>query len=90
LNNVATQVSYTAVLKFSTPPVPESQKLATLRQSIVNNPQITNSKDISVTIENGVVVLRGRAADDDERRLVENVLRLEPGVNQVKNELVAK
>jgi osmotically-inducible protein OsmY len=34
------------------------------------------------------VILRGRVADDDERRLAEGMVRMEPGVREVRNELI--
>jgi len=40
-----------------------------------------------VEAQGEVIVLRGRVADEDERRLVEGMVRLEPGVHEVRNEL---
>ena len=34
-----------------------------------------------------VIVLRGKVASEDERRLVEGMVRLEPGVHDVQNDL---
>jgi hypothetical protein len=52
----------------------------------VNLPSRNN---IQVIVDGPAVVLRGRVADDHERRLAEAVLRLSPGVRDVRNELVA-
>jgi len=38
--------------------------------------------------DSGTVILRGQAESDDMSRLIANVLRLEPGVRAVRNELV--
>ncbi len=37
--------------------------------------------------QNGVVVLRGQVESEHARRLAENLVRLEPGVREVRNEL---
>jgi hypothetical protein len=42
---------------------------------------------VNVALDGQVIVLRGRVANDDEKRLAENMLRLTPGVRQVRNEL---
>ena len=42
---------------------------------------------ITVATDGNTVVLTGAVASDDERRLVENMIRLEPGVHSVRNEL---
>lgn len=45
---------------------------------------------LSATVEGQTVVLRGQVASDHDRLLAEQLARLEPGVWQVKNELVVK
>ena len=42
---------------------------------------------VRVEVVGTTVILRGRVADEDERRLVEGMVRLEPGVQVVQNEL---
>ena len=42
---------------------------------------------IQVMLDGSTIVLRGKVGDDDERRLAENVLRLTPGVRDIRNEL---
>ncbi len=84
------QISYMAVLKFATPPVDERQKQVDLQQSLSSTASIENGANYQVSYSQGVAVVRGSAKDDDEKRLVENMLRLEPGVREVRNEIVVK
>ncbi len=43
---------------------------------------------VDVAMEEGLVVLRGRVATEFDRELVEGLARLEPGIEDVRNELV--
>lgn len=46
-------------------------------------------RDVNVTQEeDGTVVLRGTAPSESDAKVAENMLRLEPGVRRVRNELV--
>jgi hypothetical protein len=45
---------------------------------------------IRLTAEDQVIVLRGEVANERERRLAEGLVRLTPGVHQVRNELVIR
>jgi hypothetical protein len=42
---------------------------------------------ITVHSDTSGIVLRGSVANDNERRLVENMIRLQPGVRELRNEL---
>ena len=44
--------------------------------------------NIQVGSAGGVIVLRGRVNDEHERRIAEGLMRLTPGVHEVRNELV--
>jgi hypothetical protein len=58
-------------------------------QAVVDRSSMLKSrKGVTVSIEDGVVVLRGEVASDRDRRLAEGILRLEPGVAEVRNELI--
>lgn len=58
-------------------------------QSIVANSSALPSRDqIQVGVEGGTIVLRGTVSTDYERRLAEALVRLTPGVNLVRNELI--
>ncbi len=58
--------------------------------------RLQNSKDIqkrsplSVTLEQDTAVIRGRVATEHDRDLAAAMLRLEPGVGDVRNELVVE
>jgi osmotically-inducible protein OsmY len=47
-------------------------------------------KSIDASIDSGVVTLRGSVATESDKRIVERVLMLEPGVDSVKNEIVVR
>jgi osmotically-inducible protein OsmY len=40
-----------------------------------------------VSVEDGQVVLRGTVANESDKRMMERLIQLEPGVNSVRNEL---
>ena len=44
---------------------------------------------VSVLMDGNTVVLQGKVATGEERRVFESLVRLAPGVNVVRNELVA-
>ncbi len=49
--------------------------------------RIGGIRSVEVTIENGVAVLRGVAESEEARRLATLIVKLEPGVRQVRNEM---
>lgn len=51
-------------------------------------PQIARISPISVTMEKDTAVLRGQVRSQRDRQLAEDIVRLEPGVWGVRNELV--
>jgi BON domain len=58
-------------------------------QAVVDRSSLLKSrKGVSVSVEDGVVVLRGEVASERDRRLAEGIMRLEPGVAEVRNELI--
>ncbi len=82
------QISYTATLKFPAPSVPVPQMQTDLRGMIDTSNSIADARGVSVTAgDGGVIVLKGNAKDEDEAKLIENMIRLTPGVKDVKNEL---
>lgn len=54
---------------------------------LVGSGRFASAGGMRVDLDGPVVVLRGRVADDDQRRLAENMARLSPGVREVRNEL---
>ncbi|HEX3148334.1 MAG TPA: BON domain-containing protein [Gemmataceae bacterium] len=80
-------VSYAATVSFAPTPVVAPAMRANL-QGIVNRSSFIGvPANVRVESDGGTIVLRGKVADDDERRLVESMVRLEPGVSDVRNEL---
>jgi len=81
------QVSYAATVSFRTTPVAMPAVRANLQAVVSRSSAISVPGRVRVESDGDVIVLRGRVADDDERRLVEGMIRLEPGVHEVRNEL---
>jgi len=90
--NIRRLPAYATTLKFAVPPPPPpAQVRVDLQNMLAQTTQLNPADAVRITMDGPAVVLRGRVVDDDERRLVENMMHLSPGVNQVRNELaVAK
>jgi hypothetical protein len=82
-----TRLSYSATVKFATKPIAANEMQAELSGIINRSSSIKNPAAIQVVIEDQTIVLRGKVADDDERRLTENMIRMTPRVREVRNEL---
>jgi BON domain len=81
---------YTVSLGFDSPVGTTNPRLsAELQSQFANSQRFSSGKNISVAVENNVVVLRGKVADSHERDLAEMFVRLSPGVYDVRNELQA-
>lgn len=74
---------------FPQPAVTEVQR--SLTKTLASIPEIARvSEKVKITVnEGGEVVLSGVLPDLDEGRLLEAMIRLEPGVRSVRNELTA-
>jgi hypothetical protein len=59
-----------------------------LQTQFANSQFFPAGNHITVSVENNVVILKGRVTDDHERELAEAVVRLSPGVYEVRNELL--
>jgi len=81
------QISYTATLNFPRPSIAPTQMQANLQGVLLNSSMLANSRNITLSMDGGTVVLRGSAATADDARLAENMIRLTPGVREVRNEL---
>lgn len=80
-------VSYTAVIRFAPPPVSVTVIRADLQGLLNRSSALSRPATVRVEADGDTIVLRGRVADEDEKRLVEGMVRLEPGVREVRNEL---
>lgn len=73
------------------PPTTAVLQPAPALQAAVQRSTVLPSKDnIQVVSDGNAVVLRGTVADDHERQLAESMVRLQPGVRDVTNELVVR
>lgn len=80
-------ISYTATLRFASPAIVPAEMQADLQTVIGRSSMIANPGAITVSMEGSIVVLRGNVKDEDEARTAEGMIRLSPGVKQVRNEL---
>lgn len=80
---------YSPVLKpnWKLPERPATEVSASLERVLSNSPRFSPESRLEVLVEGRTAVLRGEVFSAAERDLAENVLRLEPGVSQVRNEL---
>jgi hypothetical protein len=81
------QVSYAATVGFRPPPIAVPVVRADLQAMVNRSSALRVPGNVKVESVGDVIVLRGKVADDDERRLIEGMVRLEPGVHDVRNEL---
>jgi hypothetical protein len=61
-----------------------------LRQILVRSTSLSPKNNYEVGIIGGATVLRGTVATENDRLLAEALLRLEPGVGQIRNELLVQ
>jgi hypothetical protein len=80
--------TYSAAIDFSYTPVAPSGLQTSIRQMLIQSNALPSSSNIQVAVDGGTVILRGLVADDHGRRLAEGMVRLTPGVRDVRNELV--
>ncbi|HEV3255294.1 MAG TPA: BON domain-containing protein [Gemmataceae bacterium] len=88
-------VPYALVMAYSASPAgpgssvsPRASALQREVQAVVARSRSLPSKDgIQVAVDGQTLVLRGTVSDDHERRLTEMLIRLTPGVHEVRNEL---
>jgi hypothetical protein len=71
----------------SATPAVNSRLRAELQGLLSRTTAIRQPAAITVEVVGSTVVLRGRVTDEDEKRLVEGMIALEPGVHEVHNEL---
>jgi len=79
---------YTMGLGFNSPVGTTNPRLSEeLQRQFTNSARFGASNTIKVAVENNVVVLRGNVADEHDRDLAEMLVRLSPGVYDVRNDL---
>jgi hypothetical protein len=86
--NLPRQIAYPSQIKFQAPALAPAQLQTDLSGMIRRTTMIANPAGVQVAVADGNgVVLRGTVRDADEARAVEGMVRMTPGVRQVKNEL---
>jgi hypothetical protein len=79
---------YITTLDFDRPaPMPKTQVRANLQAVLAQSPALQN-KGLNVLLDGQTVVLQGTVATAKDRQLAEGLLRLTPGVDDVRNEIV--
>jgi BON domain len=80
--------AYTTGIGFRFRPPAVSQLQPGLQQVIDRSSTLASGgNNVRVSVDGQTVILRGLVADDHDRRLAESLVRLTPGVSQVRNEL---
>jgi hypothetical protein len=81
--------SYVTVIDFKPPPPPAPTMIQTNLQGVLSASTLTAGKGLSVSVSNErIVVLQGTVGSERERRLAEAVIRLNPGVRDVQNDII--
>ena len=65
----------------------EAARVSQIENRINNNGRITVLVPITVEMENSTVILRGVVKNEHDRKLLEQLVKLEPGISKVQNEL---
>jgi hypothetical protein len=86
----APAVHYTFVSPLPRSPATTEIRRQDLEQVLARSSGLSSKENIRVTVQGEVVVLRGAVADDHERRLAESLIRLSPGVHDIRNELAVR
>jgi BON domain len=79
--------AYITTVVFPVRPTPSGQMQSDLRGLLARSSALARLSNVHVHVDGQAVVLKGEVADDRERRLVEGMVRLTPGVREVLNEL---
>ena len=65
----------------------EAVRISQIENRINNNSRITVIVPVTVEMENSTAILRGTVKNEHERKLLEQLVKLEPGIHRVQNEL---
>ncbi len=74
-------------LGFAYAGAPPARVSSQLQTRLARLPQFARNSQVVVEMEQRTAVLKGNVATEDQRRLVERLALLEPGVSKVRNEL---
>jgi hypothetical protein len=79
--------AYTTAIAFERTPVKTTAVQSDVQAMLAKSSKILSKDTIIVAVDGNGIVLRGIAKDEHERRLAEALVRLTPGVRNVRNEL---
>jgi osmotically-inducible protein OsmY len=79
--------TFTTAIAFEITPVKATAVQTQVQSMLAKSSKILSKDTIIVAVDGDGLVLRGLAKDDHERRLAEALVRLTPGVRNVRNEL---
>jgi hypothetical protein len=79
--------SYTTTIGFEFRQPSMNSMQPSLQQTISESSSLPSRKDMVVAVDGDTVVLRGTASSERERRMAEALVRLTPGVHDVRNNL---
>jgi hypothetical protein len=82
--------AFVATIGFTPTPLSPSRLTVDLQDTISRSSQLPSRGNIQVSLDGPAVILRGEVADESERSLAEGMLRLTPGVHEVRNELTVR
>ena len=77
-------------IKDAPPPPSAAAVQFDLQNMLFQAPQLDSRDAVRVVIDGAFVVLQGQVVDEEERQLVEDMVRLTPGVGMIRNELAAR
>jgi hypothetical protein len=80
--------AYATEIGFEYDPPSSAQIQGELQDVIDRSASLRSPNRIRVVMEGPAVVLKGTVVSDRERRLAESLVRLTPGVHEVRNELI--
>jgi hypothetical protein len=80
------QIMFPAVPKFASTPIAAPKLQADLAGMLARSPSV-NAAGVQVIAEGHTVTLRGTAKSEDEARTIAGMVRMTPGVREVRNEL---
>jgi len=61
-----------------------------LQERMSRSPIQDRMRGVNVSLSGGQITLRGNVATDADKRLMERMMLLEPGISSVKNELIVQ
>jgi hypothetical protein len=78
---------YVVSVEFAHPTITSGKLLEEVRTLLGRTQSLSQDTKIQAVLDGGILVLRGIAADDHDRRLAESIVRLTPGVHDVVNQI---